>query len=38
MLRRIAGKPIREQSYFTAEIKAGELDQEYFSKFIFLNK
>lgn len=35
MLRRIAGKPIQEQSYFTAEIRAGEIDQEYFSKFIF---
>jgi hypothetical protein len=35
MLRRIAGKPIREESYFTAEIKAGEINEEYFSKFIF---
>lgn len=31
MLRRLAGKPIREESYFTAEIKAGEIDEEYFS-------
>ncbi len=35
MLRRLAGKPIRKQSYFTAEIKAGEINEEYFSKFIF---
>ena len=27
MLRRIAGKPIREESYFTAEIKAGEFNE-----------
>ena len=27
MLRRIAGKPIREESYFTAEIKAGVINQ-----------
>jgi hypothetical protein len=33
MLRRLAGKPIREESYFTAEIKAGEINEEYFSKF-----
>jgi hypothetical protein len=26
MLRRLAGKPIQEESYFTAEIKAGEID------------
>jgi hypothetical protein len=35
MLRRLAGKPIREESYFTAEIKAGEIDEEYLSRFIF---
>ena len=35
MMRRLAGKPIREASYFTAEIKAGEINEEYFSKFIF---
>ena len=35
MMRRLAGKPVREESYFTAEIKAGEIDEEYFSKFIF---
>jgi hypothetical protein len=34
MLRRIAGKPIREQGYFTAEIKAGEIDEKYLSKLI----
>jgi hypothetical protein len=33
MLRRIIGDPIREASYFTAEIKAGEIDEEYFSTF-----
>lgn len=32
MLRRIAGKPIREESYFTAEIVAGEIDEKYFIK------
>lgn len=35
MMRRLAGKPIREGSYFAAEIKAGEINEEYFSKFIF---
>jgi hypothetical protein len=30
MLRRIAGKPIREESYFTAEIAAGEVVENYF--------
>ncbi len=30
MLRRLAGKPIREESYFTAEIAAGEVDEKYF--------
>ena len=33
MLRRLAGKPIEEASYFTVDIKAGEIDAEYFSKF-----
>lgn len=32
MLRRIAGKPVRVESYFTAEIVAGEIDKEYFMK------
>jgi hypothetical protein len=30
MLRRLAGKPIREESYFTVEIVAGEIDEKYF--------
>jgi hypothetical protein len=34
MLRRLAGKPIHAESYFTAEIKAGEVNEKYFSKFI----
>jgi hypothetical protein len=34
MLRRLAGKPITAESYFTAEIKAGEVNEKYFSKFI----
>ena len=29
MLRRLAGKPIREESYFTVEIVAGEIDEKY---------
>ena len=31
MLRRIAGNPIRSAAYFTAEIVAGEVNQETFS-------
>jgi hypothetical protein len=34
MLRRVAGKPIHAESYFAAEIKAGEVVEKYFSKFI----
>lgn len=34
MLRRLAGKPIHAESYFTVEIKAGEVNEKYFSKFI----
>ena len=34
MLRRLAGKPIHAESYFTVEIKAGEVSEKYFSKFI----
>lgn len=30
MLRRLAGKPIREESYFTVEIVAGGIDEKYF--------
>ena len=30
MLRRLAGKPIREESYFTVEIVAGRIDEKYF--------
>jgi hypothetical protein len=30
ILRRVAGKPVRPASYFTAEIVAGEIDREYF--------
>ena len=30
MLRRLAGKPIREKSYFTVEIIAGEVSEKYF--------
>jgi len=33
MLRRLAGKPIHAESYFTVEIKAGEVNEKYFSKF-----
>ncbi len=29
MLRRLAGKPIREESYFTVEIVAGGIDEKY---------
>ena len=31
MLRRMAGKPIRPEPYFTAEIVAGEIDEETFA-------
>lgn len=31
MLRRMAGKPIRSAQYFTAEIVAGEIDEETFA-------
>jgi hypothetical protein len=34
MLRRLAGRPIEAESYFTAEIKAGEVIEKYFSKLI----
>lgn len=34
MLRRVAGKPIHAGSYFTVEIKAGEVNEKYFSEFI----
>jgi hypothetical protein len=34
MLRRLAGKPIHPESYFIAEIVAGEVNEKYFSKFI----
>jgi hypothetical protein len=34
MLRRLAGKPIYAESYYTVEIKAGEVNEKYFSKFI----
>lgn len=34
MLRRLAGQPIHAESYFTVEIKAGEVNEKYFSKFI----
>lgn len=34
MLRRLAGKPIRSESYFAAEITAGEVVKKYFSEFI----
>ena len=30
MLRRLAGKPIREESYFTVEIVAGQIGEKYF--------
>lgn len=32
MLRRLAGKPIREESYFTVEIAAGKIDEKFFQK------
>ena len=32
MLRRMAGKPVRVEPYFTAEIVAGEINQETFTK------
>lgn len=32
MLRRMAGKPVRVESYFTAEIVAGEVNEETFMK------
>jgi len=32
MLRRVAGKPVRAESYFTAEIVAGEVSEESFMK------
>lgn len=32
MLRRMAGKPVRAEGYFTAEIVAGEVNQETFKK------
>ena len=32
MLRRVAGKPIRVESYFTAEIVAGEISEESFMR------
>lgn len=32
MLRRLAGKPIRAESYFTAEIVADKINRNYFSK------
>jgi len=30
MLRRMAGKPIRSAQYFTADITAGEIDEDTF--------
>ena len=32
MLRRMAGKPVRAEGYFTAEIVAGEVNRETFKK------
>jgi hypothetical protein len=32
MLRRMAGKPVRAEGYFTAEIVAGEFNEEAFTK------
>jgi hypothetical protein len=32
MLRRVAGKPVRVESYFTAEIVAGKVNEEFFRK------
>jgi hypothetical protein len=34
MLRRLAGKPVRSESYFTVELAAGEVTGKYFSEFI----
>jgi hypothetical protein len=34
MLRRLAGKPIHSEAYFTADIAAGEVIEKYFSEFI----
>lgn len=34
MLRRLAENPIRAESYFTVEIKAGEINEKYFKKFV----
>lgn len=34
LLRRLAGKPIQSEGYFAAEIKAGEVTEKHFSKFI----
>ena len=34
LLRRMAGKPIQSEAYFNAEIKAGEVIEKHFSKFI----
>lgn len=34
LLRRLAGKPIAAESYFAAEIKAGAVQEKYFSQFI----
>ena len=33
LLRRLAGKPIRSEGYFEADIKAGEVVEKHFSKF-----
>ena len=33
LLRRLAGAPVRAASYFTADIVAGEVDEDYFKKF-----
>ena len=33
LLRRLAGKPIREAGYFAVEIVAGEIDEHFFSYF-----
>ncbi len=33
LLRRLSGKPIRAELYFSVDIKAGEVTEEYFSKF-----
>jgi hypothetical protein len=34
LLRRLTGSPVRVESYFTVEIKAGEVVEKYFSEFI----